>query len=87
MNSCACVVATTATPTKTSFKNIISFYLCYFAIISTRSTCTKTANYPGTKLLGMAFKRMKNSLSSAHVLAKSLGSLSNGDSNGNENVT
>ena len=29
-------------PTKTSLQNIISFHLCYFAIISTRSTSTKT---------------------------------------------
>ena len=33
----------TATPTKTSLDNITLFHLCYFAIISTRSTSTETA--------------------------------------------
>ena len=37
--------------------NFIS--LCYFAIISTRSTFTKMANYPGTKLVGVAYKVRK----------------------------
>ena len=41
-----------ATATKTSSENISSFHLCYLAIISTRSTFTKMANYPGTKLVG-----------------------------------
>ena len=46
----------TATQTKKALKKIILFLLCYFAIISTRSTCSKTANYPQTKLVGVAFK-------------------------------
>ena len=55
--------------------DITLFHLCYFAIISTHSTCKKTANYPGTKLIGVAFelrKRMKNSPSCAHILHKIL---------------
>ena len=32
------------------------FHLRYFAIILTRSTSTQTTNYPGTKLVGVAFK-------------------------------
>ena len=39
------------------------------------STCTKTASYPGTKLVGVMFglrKRMKNSPSFARVLHKTL---------------
>ena len=50
-------------------------YLCYFAIISTRSSSTETANHKVTKLVGVAFKlrkRMKNSLSCVHVLRKTL---------------
>ena len=43
------------TPTKTSPENISSFHLYYFATISTRSASTETANYPGTKLVGVAF--------------------------------
>ena len=46
-------------------------HLCYFAIISICSTFTETANYPGTKLLGVAFKlrkRMENSPPCVHVL-------------------
>ena len=39
-------------------KNIF-IHLCFFAIISTRSTFTKMANYPGTKLEGMAYKLRK----------------------------
>ena len=49
--------------------------MCYFAIISTRSTFTKMANYPGTKLVGVAYKlrkKMKNSPSSVDVLHKDL---------------
>ena len=37
---------------KTPLENITFFDLCYFAIISIRSTCTKMANYPSTKLVG-----------------------------------
>ena len=37
----------TATATKTSPENITLFHLCYFAIISTRSTSRETANYSG----------------------------------------
>ena len=66
---------TTATATKTSPENITLFILCYFAIISTRSTFTKMANYPGTKLVGVAYKLKKkitNSPSCVHVLHKTL---------------
>ena len=50
-----------ATVTKTSPENISFFHLCCFAIISTRSTFTKMANYPGTKLVGLVYKlRKKN---------------------------
>ena len=55
--------------------NISLLYLRYFAIISTRSTFTKMANYPGTKLVGVAYKlrkKMKNSPSCVHVLHKTL---------------
>ena len=55
----------TAMKTKTSPKNVTLFHLCYFAIISTRSTSTEMANYPGTKLVGVAFKCV-------HVLHKTL---------------
>ena len=54
---------TTVTPTKTSLENITLFHFCYFTVILTRSTSTQTTNYPGTKLVGVAFKlrkRMKN---------------------------
>ena len=64
---------TTATATKTSPGTITLFHLCYFAIISTHSTSTEMANYPGTKLVGVAFKlrkKMKNSPSCAHVFQK-----------------
>ena len=60
---------------KTSPKNITLFHLCYFAIISTRSTFTKIANYLGTRLVGVAYKlkkKIKNSLSSVDVLHKTL---------------
>ena len=67
---------TMATSTNTSLENITSFHLCYFAIyISTPQTCTKTTNYPGTKLVGESFelrKRMKNSPSCVHVLHRTL---------------
>ena len=56
----------TATPTKTSLENIF---------ILSRLTFTETVNYPGTKLVGVAFKlrkRMKNSPSCVHVLHKTL---------------
>ena len=65
----------TATATETSPENITLFHLCYFAIISTRSTYRETANYQGTKLVGVAFKlrkKMKHSPSCAHVLHKTL---------------
>ena len=57
----------TKTTTKTSPGNITLFHLYYFAIILTRLTSTEMANYPGTKLVGVAFKlrkKMKNSLCS-----------------------
>ena len=60
---------------KTSPENISLFHLCYFAIISTRSTLTKMANYPGTKLVRVAYKlrkKMKNLSSCVHVLHKTL---------------
>ena len=60
---------------KTLPENIPLFHLCYFAIISTRSTFTKMASYPGTKLVGVAYKlrkKMKNSPSCVHVLQKTL---------------
>ena len=44
-------------------------------IILTRSPFTKVANYPGTKLVGVAYKlrkKMKNSPPSVHVLYKTL---------------
>ena len=50
---------TTVTATKKSRENISLFHLCYFAIISTRSTLTKMANYPGTKLVGVTYKLRK----------------------------
>ena len=45
----------------------------YFRLSSLRSQATETANYPGTKLAGVAFKlrkKMKNSTSCPHVLQK-----------------
>ena len=39
--------------------NISLFHLCYFAIISSRSTYVKMANYPGIKLVGVAYKLRK----------------------------
>ena len=56
---------------KTSLENVTLFHLCYFSIILSPSTSTQTANYTGTKLVGVAFKlrkRMKNSPSCVHVL-------------------
>ena len=64
-----------ATATKTSPENISLLHLCYFAIISTRSTFTKMANYPEAELVGVAYKLrkiMKNSPSCVHVLHKIL---------------
>ena len=61
------------TATLTSLKNTTLLYMCYFTIISTRSSSTETANYPGTKLVGVTFKlrkRMKNSPSFVHVIHK-----------------
>ena len=65
------------TVTKTSPESISFFHLCYLAIISTRSTFTKMANYPGNKLVGVAYKlrnlkKMENSPSCVHVLRKIL---------------
>ena len=63
------------TERKTSLENITLFYLCYFANISTHATCTKTANYAGTKLVSVVSeltKRMKNSPLCAHVHHKTL---------------
>ena len=51
-----------ATPTKTSpVKYIILtlFHFCYFVISLTGSTSTETANYPGTKLVVVAFQVKK----------------------------
>ena len=65
----------TATATKTSPEKISLFHMRYFAIISTRSTFTKMANYQATKLVGVAFKlrkKIKNSPSCVHVLHKTL---------------
>ena len=59
------------TATKTSPENISLFHLFYFAIISTCSTFTKMANYPGTKLEEVTCKlrkNMKKSPSCVHVL-------------------
>ena len=56
-----------------AYENVTLFYLCYLMIISTRPTSTETVNYSGTKLVGVVFeliKRMKNSLSCAHLLRK-----------------
>ena len=64
--------------TKMSFERITLFTfsdMCNFAIISTCSTSTETANYMGTKLVGVPFKmrnRMKNSLLCVHILHKTL---------------
>ena len=54
-------------------EEITLFHLCYFAIISMRLTSTETANYPGTKLIGGAFKlrkKIKSSPLCVHVLHK-----------------
>ena len=42
-----------------SLENMTSFYLCYFTIISTHPTRTKTANNPAAKLVGVTFKLTK----------------------------
>ena len=39
---------------------ITLFHFGYFTIISTRLTSTETANYPGAKLVGVAFKLRNN---------------------------
>ena len=65
----------TATATKMLPENKSLFHLCYFVIISTCSTFTKMANYPGTKLVGVAYKlrkEMKNSPLFIPVLHKTL---------------
>ena len=57
------------------YLKISSFNLCYFAIISTRPTFTNMANYPGTKLVVVAYKLRKNtkiSPSCVYVLYKTL---------------
>ena len=62
---------TTAMETTTPLKNMVS---CYFVIFITHSTCPKTANYPGTKLVGVAFelrKKFENQCC-VHVLHKTL---------------
>ena len=55
---------------------IYLYFICVTSrCTSTRSTFAKMANFPGTKLVGVAYKlrkKMKNSLSSVHVLHKSL---------------
>ena len=67
---------TTATATKTSPENMSLFRLRYFAIISTRSTFTKMANYPRTNQIGRSGVQVKkeneNSPSCVHVLHKTL---------------
>ena len=45
-----------AKATKASIENIISFYLCYFVIISAHSTCKRIDNYRGTKLALIKFQ-------------------------------
>ena len=60
---------------KRHLETLSLFHLCYFAIISTRSIFTKTTNFPGTKLVGVAYKlrkKMKNLPSCVHVLHKTL---------------
>ena len=62
---------------KRHLKICIPFYTCATSpwVKRTLSTGTRTTNYPGTKLVGVAFKlrkRMKNSPSCAHVLHKTL---------------
>ena len=54
----ACSQATTAT--KMSPENIPLFHMCYLAIISSRSTFTKMANYSGIKLVGVSYKLTKS---------------------------
>ena len=64
----------TATPTKTSLENITLFHLCYFTIVSTRSS-QFYRNYSGTKLVGVTVKlrkRTKNLPSGIDVLHKTL---------------
>ena len=59
--------------TKTSHEKIPLFHLCYLANILTPSTSTETANYPGTKLVEVAYKlrnKMTNSPSWALALQK-----------------
>ena len=40
----------TATPTKTSLENIALFHLCYFTIISTRSTAYRNSELPKNQI-------------------------------------
>ena len=58
----------TATETKTSNELKTSFYLCYFAITLTHSTCTKTANYSGTGLVGDVWRSTEARIWSFHVV-------------------
>ena len=68
--------ATIVTPTKTSLENNYYFTSCVLLRhYLTRSTSTETANYPGTKLVGVVFKlrkRMKNSPWCVCILHKTL---------------
>ena len=50
-------------------ENISLFHLWYFAIVSTRSTFAKIANYPGTKLVGVAYKLRKKILRRAFTFS------------------
>ena len=49
----------------------ISFVPATWRIILTRSTSTQTTNYPGTKLVGVVFKKI-NPPSRVYVLHKTL---------------
>ena len=54
-------------------ENVNKCYLSYFVVILTHSTCTKTENYPETKLVGFAAKGKTNSFcvltfSTCHVV-------------------
>ena len=56
-------------------ENITLFHSCSFVIISTCSTSTEMEIFPGTKMVGVAFKlrkKTKNSLFCAHILYKTL---------------
>ena len=58
-----------------TWKYIFISFVLLIAIVSTRSTFTKMANYPGTKLVRAGYKlrkKMNNSPSCVHVLHKIL---------------